>query len=572
MGKVFTLLLFGFCIGALPVIPLVFFVLKGQRLSKLGTGNLSVSAAFYHGGTITGVLAVISEALKGIAVVELSRYWYPNHVFVQLIALCFLVLGRFVLGKSAGTTNVVWGIVVYNWRVAFFLLLISGSFFLLDRDRNRNKYLVLFLLPLIIAIIVQDLLQTLMAMILGGILAMIYLKIGDDLSLNGPGSKNVAMFHFLKGTPSQQSLDQMLDSKDVGAKAANLSFLNRQGYNVPPGWVLKAGDDPEQFATKFQPSPESPLVARSSAVGEDTLDASAAGQYDTVLNITSVPSLLAAIARCQDSFDHPTAIHYRQTHDISDSSMAVLVQPHITGLYSGVVFSRDPLESWLDQVVIEGVKGHAKQLVSGQTTPERFIVSFAKTTKGHRPSAQDIRGQDIRSQTNEIPNSLILDLATLARKIENTFQGIPQDIEWTFDGQRLWVLQSRPITTLVPIWTRKIAAEVIPGLIHPLTWSINRPLTCGVWGNLFTTVLGQNQSQDLDFQKTATPSFWTSLFQCQFIRTDFPTNGPPSRKFRVSHSRSPHESSSGVGYVEIITRSGSISWARAHPGSSISST
>jgi pyruvate,water dikinase len=89
------------------------------------------------------------------------------------------------------------------------------------------------------------------------------------------------------------------------------------------------------------------------------------------------------------------------------------------------------------------------------------------------------------------PLQLIESVARLIRELESLYHGLPQDLEWSYDGDQLWVLQLRPITTLKPIWTRKIAAEVIPGVIRPLTWSINRPLTCGVWGEIFTLVLGK---------------------------------------------------------------------------------
>ncbi|MEM9136874.1 MAG: glycerol-3-phosphate acyltransferase, partial [Cyanobacteria bacterium P01_F01_bin.42] len=144
---VLILLLAGFAIGALPLIFIIVLALTGQNLTRIGTGNISVSAAFYHGGTIVGILAVVSEALKGIVVIELGQRWFPEQPALHLAALCFLVLGRYFVAKSAGTTNAVWGIIAYRWRVAFFVLLISGGFFLVDRDRNRSKYLVLFLLP-----------------------------------------------------------------------------------------------------------------------------------------------------------------------------------------------------------------------------------------------------------------------------------------------------------------------------------------------------------------------------------------------------------------------------------------
>ena len=110
--------------------------------------------------------------------------------------------------------------------------------------------------------------------------------------------------------------------------------------------------------------------------------------------------------------------------------------------------------------------------------------------------------------------------------------GIPQDIEWSFDGQQLWVLQSRPITTLLPIWTRKIAAEVIPGVIRPLTWSINRPLTCGVWGDLFTTVL-KDRAADIDFSQTATLHYMRAYFNATLLGDIFYSDGSAARESRL---------------------------------------
>ena len=116
---------------------------------------------------------------------------------------------------------------------------------------------------------------------------------------------------------------------------------------------------------------------------------------------------------------------------------------------------------------------------------------------------------------------------------------MPQDVEWTYDGQQLWVLQTRPITTLQPIWTRKIAAEVIPGVIRPLTWSINRPLTCGVWGEIFTLVLGH--ADDLDFTETATLHFSRAYFNATLLGENFSPHGFASRKLRVSDERCKNE-------------------------------
>ena len=127
----------------------------------------------------------------------------------------------------------------------------------------------------------------------------------------------------------------------------------------------------------------------------------------------------------------------------------------------------------------------------------------------------------------DVPPELIKQVALLARKLENQYHGIPQDVEWSYDGRQLWLLQSRPITTLLPIWTRKIAAEVIPGAIRPLTWSINRPLTCGVWGEIFTIVLG-NRSQGLNFNETATLHHSHAYFNATLLGQIFRLMGLPA--------------------------------------------
>jgi pyruvate,water dikinase len=126
----------------------------------------------------------------------------------------------------------------------------------------------------------------------------------------------------------------------------------------------------------------------------------------------------------------------------------------------------------------------------------------------------------------QIPAVLIKQVAYLARQIEQRYHGIPQDIEWSYDGQTLWILQVRPITTLLPIWTRKIAAEVIPGIIHPLTWSINRPLTCGAWGGIFALVLGEG-AVGLDFNETATLHFSRAYFNASLLGQIFRRMGLP---------------------------------------------
>ena len=536
-----VLLIFTLCplLGGLPFIDWL-MQRSGQRLTQLGTGNLSVSAAFYHGGRWVGILAVLSEAFKGIAAVLLARYFFPIGSVWEVIALIALVMGRYWRGKGAGTTNVVWGFIVHDWITAGLVGLISGIGFTLLRERQVGKLSVLVLLPIVTALRYPNQGDRLGAtVILSLLLAWIYQKIPDDLDLPTETASRSSrkMFRFFRGDRALITLDKPLDPNKVGHKAANLSQLRRWGYPVPIGWVLPPGDDPAPLIELLHPSADLPLVVRSSAIGEDSETASAAGQYDSILNLTSQAAIEQAILRCQASYHLSSASRYRQDKGIAESGMAVVVQLQVQGVFSGVAFSRDPIACQGDAVIIEALPGMATQVVSGQVTPEQYRVwieeTLSETTGANQASLQappswllpeaielPIQGE------GDLPPRLIQQVAYLARHLEQKYHGVPQDIEWSYDGQHLWLLQARPITTLLPIWTRKIAAEVIPGYIHPLTWSINRPLTCGVWGEVFAIVLG-DRANGLDFNETATLHHSAAYFNASLLGQLFRRMGLP---------------------------------------------
>lgn len=522
-------------VGGLPLIAGITYLLTGRRLARLGTGNIGVQAAFIHGGRLVGILAVLSEALKGVAAVFLARAFFPDEPAWELIALIALVMGRYWLGRGAGATNVVWGYVAHDWRVALLVFLIGGISFTIWRDRASGRLGVLILTPLIVALLhPQESPRIIAAIALSGLMAWIYKKIPDDLDLsaNQVSSNSQTTFRFFRGDKAIVSLDQLLDASKVGQKAATLSQLKRWGYSVPPGWVLPPGDDPAPLIEFLASFLTEPLVVRSSAIGEDSEQASAAGQYQTVLNVTSSEALQEAILQVLTSYNDPSAIQYRRDfvsasrltdRHLSEDVMAVLIQKQVRGVFSGVAFSRDPITRQGDAVVIEGLPGDAVQVVSGQVTPEQYLV--------------DVRSDDLETldaaslpvaAIGDLPPALVKQVARLARQLEAEYHGVPQDIEWSYDGQTLWVLQSRPITTLLPIWTRKIASEVIPGLIRPLTWSINRPLTCGVWGEIFTLVLGK-RVRGLDFNETATLHYSRAYFNASLLGQIFRRMGLPAQ-------------------------------------------
>lgn len=551
-------------LGALPIIAWLTQATTGRQLAQIGTGNISVSSAFYHGGTLVGILAVFSEALKGIAAVLLARIFFGEGSAWELIALIGLVLGRFFAGKGAGTTNAVWGFSVHDPLAAVFVLLLASASFTIVRSRQLAKFGILVLFPAIVALLHPEVpARILAAAALAGLLGWIYKQIPDDLNLpvEDAQSDSQAAFKFFRGNQNILTLDDELDAAYVGQKAARLAEVKRWGYPVPKGWIIGPYQNPEPLIEMLQPSDLLPFVVRSSAIGEDTELASGAGQYETVLNVRSKEGLRDAIARIRASYNSERAIQYRRDHALRGSlwehrqahpianpvlseqnssfeqnaaksqnnsgqntgdralfdAMAVLIQQQVQGVYSGVAFTRDPITKQGDAIIIEALPGNATGVVSGRVTPEQYRAYVVET--------DNFTSIQLEGEGN-IPSTLIKQVAYLSRHLEERYHGIPQDIEWTYDGQTLWTLQTRPITTLLPIWTRKIAAEVIPGLIRPLTWSINRPLTCGVWGEIFTLVLGE-RSVGLDFNQTATLHYSRSYFNATLLGAIFRRMGLP---------------------------------------------
>ncbi|MEB3359640.1 MAG: glycerol-3-phosphate acyltransferase [Synechococcales bacterium] len=543
MWEIVALLLVCPILGGLPVIDWIHFAFTGERLAKRGTGNISVSAAFYHGGRWVGILAVLSEAAKGIGVVLLARSLFPEEPAWEVGALVLLVIGRYWIGRGAGVTNVVWGYIVHDWRVAFLIALIGGIGFTVLRERHLGRLGILVLIPVITGLLhPHDPARLLAALALSLLIGWIYYRIPDDLDLPTSSAQRESrqLFRFFRGDRAILTLDQDLQPTSVGGKAATLAQLRRWGYPVPEGWVLPPGDDPAPLIDLLDPAQDYPLVVRSSAIGEDSESASAAGQYDSILNVTTKAELQRAIAQCQASYNQPSAVRYRSDRQVPDQAMAVLIQVQIKGVFSGVAFSRDPIDRQGDAVLVEALPGAASQIVSGRVTPETYRVAVATTapvsaaasekSMDHHPSPDWLLPDSLTLPVvgeGNIPPRLIQQVAYLTRQIENRYHGIPQDVEWSFDGQTLWVLQARPITTLLPIWTRKIAAEVIPGFIRPLTWSINQPLTCGVWGEIFSLVLG-DRARGLDFSQTATLHHSVAYFNATLLGAIFNRMGLPA--------------------------------------------
>ena len=206
--------------------------------------------------------------------------------------------------------------------------------------------------------------------------------------------------------------------------------------------------------------PGESVVVRSSAPGEDSLHASFAGLHESYVNVQGVDSILEHIRLVWASLWSDRALLYRQELglDVEKSSMAVVVQKLISGDRSGVAFGKNPNAP--HQAVIESVYGLNQGLVDGSIEPDRWlldrkngtIVSHVPANREKQviagPDATRLQALSAEQQANPpLSEDEVARVFRLALQAEELF-GSPQDVEWTFVGDELYVLQSRPITSV----------------------------------------------------------------------------------------------------------------------------
>lgn len=202
------------------------------------------------------------------------------------------------------------------------------------------------------------------------------------------------------------------------------------------------------------------VAVRSSATTEDLADASFAGQQDTYVNIKGNNNLLESIKKCFASLFTSRATYYRNKKGFKheESSIAVVVQKMVDSEKSGVIFSKNPSTDEED-VIIESVFGLGEGIVSGQITPDKYVVSrdleikdtkiATKKTAITRTSSGEnskVKLSEEKSKRQVLSSYEIKRLADFALKLEEHFNK-PQDIEFAIEGEDIYIVQTRPITT-----------------------------------------------------------------------------------------------------------------------------
>jgi len=272
-----------------------------------------------------------------------------------------------------------------------------------------------------------------------------------------------AYFNFIEASNLKEKIKFLLGKVDIN----NSNLLNETSSLIKKS--IEASKLPESLAKEIIISykklskDSSALVAvRSSATAEDLPQASFAGQQSTFLNIKGDQQLLDAIKKCWASLFEARAIFYRVQNDFDHFKVgiAVPVQKMVQSEVSGVMFTIDPTNNDKRKIVIEAVYGLGETIVQGKVNPDHYEVD-KQTFKIVKKELGDQTKQLVKigTKTREIPvskayrrkqklnDNKIIELAKLGKKIENHYL-FPQDIEWALENDKLYIVQTRPVTTI----------------------------------------------------------------------------------------------------------------------------
>lgn len=292
------------------------------------------------------------------------------------------------------------------------------------------------------------------------------------------------------------------DTAIAGGKGAALGEMARAGISIPDGFVVLANafsafykndktvdkNFSSEVLNQFRSLGVEEVAVRSSATAEDSPQSAWAGQFKTFLYVQE-SDLLKKIQECWDSFEEERVASYKGQKGITEKiEVAVVVQKMIDAKISGVAFSQDPLNPDNENIVIEAGFGLGEALVSGNITPDKYIIGkktniIDKTigkqermvVRAEKGGTRWERVAGGKTEVQKISDEKILELSRLVLKIEKLF-GYPVDVEWaTDDKNNIYILQARPITSTmtdpeVPkgTWSNINLSEVVPGAIPPL--------------------------------------------------------------------------------------------------------
>lgn len=285
-----------------------------------------------------------------------------------------------------------------------------------------------------------------------------------------------AYFYFLDKT----NLREVIKKKLNGLNVDDSKKLQEVAVEVKK--IIEVTSIPKEISQEVikyyrQIEKTAPYVAvRSSATAEDLPEASFAGQQRTFLNVKGEEEILKAVIGCWASLFEARAIFYRtsQGFDHFQVGIAVPIQKMVQSEVSGISFTLDPITNDQSKIVIEAVYGLGEAIVSGSITPDQYLINkedlsilqkqivsqqWQLVRKAKKQESKKARKQEIDEYNSKLPISpayrkiqklsdlKIKELASIVKKIEKHYH-FPQDIEWAYEKGKLFIVQTRPVTTI----------------------------------------------------------------------------------------------------------------------------
>ncbi len=356
---------------------------------------------------------------------------------------------------------------------------------------------------------------------------------------------------FLEETKVKEEIKEILSNLNVDdndslqsvARQIQTAILTEQIPKEIESAIRKAYENmykssydlPKSVGMFINAAREPPFVAvRSSATAEDLPTASFAGQQATFLNVKGEDDLIEAVKKCWASLFTARAIFYREKNNFDHFKVKIadVVQKMVESTKSGVAFSVDPISEDKNKIVIEAGWGLGEAIVSGSINPDHYVVDKnswkileKKIAKKDFMIMRDPQGhnkkvylEDPKRSAQVLSDDEIVELAKMVKRIEDHY-GKPQDIEWAFEGKKLFIVQSRPITTL--------GKEKITNFEKPLGESILKgmPASHGITSGKVKIVFDVNnlekvQKGDILVTKMTDPDFVPAMKRAAAIVTD----------------------------------------------------
>jgi phosphoenolpyruvate synthase/pyruvate phosphate dikinase len=250
----------------------------------------------------------------------------------------------------------------------------------------------------------------------------------------------------------------------VGGKAQSLGNLLRNNIKSQDGFVITTANFgnmskelEQQILENFDKLGAEHVAVRSSATSEDSKEAAWAGQLDTFLNVRR-DELIEAVQKIWAGLNSDRARAYAKAKNIKSGKIAVIVQPMLQSEVAGIAFSVHPVTQNQNQIVIEAGLGLGEAVVSGEITPDNYIVGKKSgeilekhITNQAKKLVQGKSGRNEWRQINyssqKLTDEKIKELTRMVLKVEELYT-FPVDIEWLMKDGVLFIMQARPITNL----------------------------------------------------------------------------------------------------------------------------